>query len=307
MHYPDDVVVELQQQKPWFVSASIEIAAGTAGGIAATLLGHPLDTLKVRLQTRDASTATFGGPWELLKQTVREEGARGLYKGITSPLGFCAALTAVLFTSNGVLSRLLVNGNEPPSREKQLLAGAGAGLVSVSILCPMELIKSRLQVQYKGQQQYSGSLDCIRQVVRFEGLRGLYRGAFSTACMEVPAGATYFAVYEALKDGLSTLDGWSTSGQLHTAGILLSGGLAGVASWVVSFPQDSIKARIQTDKKGIYKTFFQSAKEIWRRDGYMGFWRGFGLTVLRTFPANAVTFYAFEVVCSKLNDLLDGK
>lgn len=49
-----------------------------------TAVGHPFDTVKVRLQTTDKSH--FRGPVDCLMQTLRKEGLSGLYKGATPPL-----------------------------------------------------------------------------------------------------------------------------------------------------------------------------------------------------------------------------
>lgn len=47
-------------------------------------MGHPFDTIKVRLQTTD--NARFRGPVDCLMQTLRKEGVKGIYKGATPPL-----------------------------------------------------------------------------------------------------------------------------------------------------------------------------------------------------------------------------
>jgi solute carrier family 25 (mitochondrial carnitine/acylcarnitine transporter), member 20/29 len=47
-------------------------------------VGHPFDTIKVRLQTSPKSQ--FHGPVDCLMQTLRKEGFTGLYKGATPPL-----------------------------------------------------------------------------------------------------------------------------------------------------------------------------------------------------------------------------
>lgn len=47
-------------------------------------MGHPFDTIKVRLQT--SKTTQFKGPVDCLMQTIRNEGVKGLYKGATPPL-----------------------------------------------------------------------------------------------------------------------------------------------------------------------------------------------------------------------------
>ena len=58
--------------------------AGVFSGIAKLAVGHPFDTIKVRLQT--APRSQFRGPLECLTQTLRREGFSGLYKGATPPL-----------------------------------------------------------------------------------------------------------------------------------------------------------------------------------------------------------------------------
>lgn len=47
-------------------------------------VGHPFDTVKVRLQTSDKSQ--FRGPLHCVARTIGNEGIRGLYKGATPPL-----------------------------------------------------------------------------------------------------------------------------------------------------------------------------------------------------------------------------
>ncbi len=59
-----------------------DFLAGTTGGVAQVIVGHPFNTLKVRLQT---STRYTGG-MDCLRSTLKEEGAKGLYKGIGPPL-----------------------------------------------------------------------------------------------------------------------------------------------------------------------------------------------------------------------------
>ena len=69
--------------------AMIDIAAGTCAGVAQVGVGHPLDTIKVRMQAsgrvmRHGSTpppgqlAGFGSPLGALRTTLRLEGVRGV-------------------------------------------------------------------------------------------------------------------------------------------------------------------------------------------------------------------------------------
>lgn len=58
--------------------------AGVFSGIAKLSVGHPFDTIKVRMQT--SQNAQFSGPLDCLMKTVRNEGFVGVYKGATPPL-----------------------------------------------------------------------------------------------------------------------------------------------------------------------------------------------------------------------------
>jgi solute carrier family 25 (mitochondrial carnitine/acylcarnitine transporter), member 20/29 len=59
-----------------------DFLAGTFSGVAQVLVGHPFNTLKVRLQT----SSRYKGGMDCFKTTMKEEGFRGLYKGIGPPL-----------------------------------------------------------------------------------------------------------------------------------------------------------------------------------------------------------------------------
>ncbi|KAI1179271.1 carrier protein YMC2 [Nemania sp. FL0916] len=79
--------------------------AGVFSGIAKLTVGHPFDTVKVRLQTTDA--ARFKGPLQCVAQTVRREGVRGLYKGASPPLVGWMFMDSLMLGSLTIYRRLL--------------------------------------------------------------------------------------------------------------------------------------------------------------------------------------------------------
>lgn len=88
-----------------------DLTAGTFAGVAQLLVGHPFDTIKVKLQSQPAplpgQPPKYAGAIDAVKQTLASEGPKGLYKGMGAPLATVAVFNAVLFTARGQMEALL--------------------------------------------------------------------------------------------------------------------------------------------------------------------------------------------------------
>lgn len=119
--------------------------------MALVLAGHPFDTIKVRLQT-EGKSGRFTGPLNCLSQTVRKEGVRALYKGVTPPLLATGVINSVLFGLQGLTIHNVqrVRGHLGQTATIGEIAGSAVitgALISV-LVTPMEGIKARLQVLF---------------------------------------------------------------------------------------------------------------------------------------------------------------
>ncbi|KDO17215.1 hypothetical protein SPRG_17366, partial [Saprolegnia parasitica CBS 223.65] len=76
-----------------------DLNAGTVGGVAGIVAGHPLDTIKVRLQTQ-CHTSSHGIS-SSIRAIAASEGFRGFYKGMLSPILSNAPINAVVFAVYG--------------------------------------------------------------------------------------------------------------------------------------------------------------------------------------------------------------
>lgn len=121
-------------------------------------------------------------------------------------------------------------------------AGAFAGFTSSWLTGPVELIKCLMQ---NNPSKYKSSIDCFRQVVKAKGVRGLFVGMFATQVRDIAFFMGQFSFYEYFKQQAAL------HGILNTPTILLIGALTGVSSWIISYPQDIIKTRIQVNP--VYK------------------------------------------------------
>ncbi len=77
---------------------------------------------------------------------------------------------------------------------------------------------------------------------------------------------------------------------MGTLGMMLAGGMAGVISWIVTFPIDVVKTRLQCDDRGKYNGIIDCIRKTYSTEGHRAFSRGLVSTVIRAFPTNAATF-----------------
>ncbi|XP_054166327.1 mitochondrial basic amino acids transporter-like [Oppia nitens] len=257
------------------MASLIDFIAGCVGGAAGVLVGHPLDTIKVVMQTSSTRLT--------MTSVLAEHSVISLYRGLCAPLAGLTAINAIVF---GVYGSLIKKMDEP-SLLWQATAGCAAGLSQSFISCPIELIKTRAQLRSMSV------MDCLRETIRKEGcMRGLYRGFGATIVRDVPAFATYFACYELLLK-LAANNGRGgrreTTTTPSTWMLLMAGGTAGAVSWLAIYPLDVIKSRIQADNH-TYRSMGQCIRRSLADDGFNVFVRGVTPTLVRAFPTNATTF-----------------
>ncbi|XP_074053991.1 mitochondrial carnitine/acylcarnitine carrier protein [Macrotis lagotis] len=280
--------------------------AGGFGGVCVVVVGHPLDTVKVRLQTQPKNLPgqppLYSGTFDCFKKTLFREGIRGLYRGMAAPLVGSTPMFAVCFFGFGLGKRLQQKHPEDVLNYPQLFAaGMLSGVFTTGIMTPGERIKCLLQIQASsGETKYHGALDCVKKLYQEAGIRGIYKGTMLTLMRDVPASGMYFMTYEWLKD-LLTPEGKSVS-ELSPPRILLAGGFAGIFNWIVAIPPDVLKSRFQTAPPGKYPNGFRDVlRELIREEGITSLYKGFTAVMIRAFPANAACFLGFEIAMKFLN------
>ncbi|GLU05420.1 hypothetical protein SLE2022_225220 [Rubroshorea leprosula] len=290
-----------------------DLASGTVGGAAQLIVGHPFDTIKVKLQSQPApllgQPPKYAGAMDAVRQTLAAEGPRGLYKGMGAPLATVAAFNALLFTVRGQMEALLRSQpGAPLTVNQQIICGAGAGVAVSFLACPTELIKCRLQAQSAllgsgtgaVAVMYGGPLDVAKHVLRSEGgTRGLFKGLVPTLAREVPGNAVMFGVYEAVKQFMA---GGQDTSKLGRGSLIIAGGLAGASVWLSVYPTDIVKSVIQIDdyKNPKFSGSIDAFRKILASEGVKGLYKGFGPALARSIPANAACFLAYEMTRSSL-------
>ncbi|XP_041121920.1 mitochondrial basic amino acids transporter-like isoform X2 [Polyodon spathula] len=207
-----------------------------------------------------------------------------------SPMMGLTFINAIVFGVQGNVMRQL--GQDSPLNH--FLAGSAAGTVQCIICCPMELAKTRMQMQGTGEykskrKHYKNSLDCLVRIYRKEGVRGINRGMLTTLARETPAFGFYFLTYDCLTRSL----GCEPEDPYMIPKLLFAGGMSGIMCWLSTYPVDVIKSRLQADGVGgvpQYNGILDCVQQSYRKEGWRVFTRGLTSTLLRAFPVNAATF-----------------
>eukprot|EP00735_Rhodelphis_limneticus_P010847 TRINITY_DN374_c0_g1::TRINITY_DN374_c0_g1_i1::g.7593::m.7593 TRINITY_DN374_c0_g1::TRINITY_DN374_c0_g1_i1::g.7593 ORF type:complete len:306 (-),score=79.42,sp/Q9Z2Z6/MCAT_MOUSE/59.33/7e-122,Mito_carr/PF00153.22/5.1e-25,Mito_carr/PF00153.22/4.8e-24,Mito_carr/PF00153.22/4.2e-23 TRINITY_DN374_c0_g1_i1:281-1198(-) len=288
-------------------SAWKSFVSGGAGGMCTVFVGHPLDTIKVRLQTMEVGlkpgeAAPYSGALDCAKKTIQKEGITGLYRGMAAPLVGVTPIFALCFFGYDMGRKLLRSDpNEQLSLTKEFLAGCYSGVLATAIMVPGDRIKCLLQIQgaSSAPPQYHGPIDCARKVIKYEGIKGLYKGTVGTLWRDVPGSGMYFGGYEFAKRAMIPEGG--SAADLKSWQTLMAGGCAGIANWFVSLPPDVLKSRFQTAPQGTYSSFYDVFRKTVKNEGYGALYKGVAPVMLRAFPANAACFFGMETSLKFLN------
>ncbi|KAK3072543.1 Pyrimidine nucleotide transporter, mitochondrial [Teratosphaeriaceae sp. CCFEE 6253] len=309
----------VQQRRPW-----AHFVAGGLGGMTAATLTSPLDVLKTRLQSTfyqaqlSAARTAQGLPpphqlpvlraaWmhisetgQILAQIPKVEGWRALFKGLGPNLVGVVPARAINFWAYGngkrVYSQLFFNGQETAG--VHLLSAATAGILTGTATNPIWLVKTRLQLDKQNAgtsssagRQYKNAWDCVRQTVRHEGVRGLYRG-LSASYLGVSESTLQWVLYEQAKRGLarrqtdlvrSGREPTFTDRILQYTGQLGAAGGAKFFAALITYPHEVVRTRLRqapVDARGGVK--------------YTGLWSCF-VTVFREEGMGALAAIMFGV------------
>ncbi|CAJ1942490.1 unnamed protein product [Cylindrotheca closterium] len=302
------------------VSFFHDFVAGGIAGSASVVVGHPFDTLKVRMQTATQRVS-------LMSLATSYGGMGSLFRGMSAPLVSASFINATIFATYGWSSRVYddyfqatsiqINSNvvDHDSTVKAFTCGSFAGLVQALIICPTEHVKCRLQTQTKGTG-YKGPLQAARTIASGHGVGGLYRAWACTCWREIPAFGLYFSGYDWFKDKINAvfaeqagIDESQAGNMNHAhawAASTLSGGITGAVTWAVIYPFDIIKTRIQTaplDTPLEKRRILTIARDIVQKHGVGHLFRGLNITIIRAFPVNGIIFPVYEYILMKIAEL----
>lgn len=262
----------------------------------------------------------YQGPIDCFRQSIRSDGFRGLYRGISAPLVGAALETSSLFVWEQVAQKILL-ASGLYSKDRQLplsalfITGATAGAFTSIVLTPIELVKCKMQVPAVATANgivptAPTPLAIIRQVFRQSGFMGFWHGQLGTLIRETGGSAAWFGSKETVTLLFHHLNRTSVSPHpffhmpadpdpLPLWQQAVAGASAGMSYNFLFFPADTIKSRMQTaaiESGTSSKTFWTEGATLWKQHGLKGMYRGCGITVLRSAPSSAFIFMIYDAL-----------
>ncbi|XVE77566.1 hypothetical protein DITRI_Ditri13aG0073700 [Diplodiscus trichospermus] len=186
-------------------------------------------------------------------------------------------------------------------------AGAAAGVIAATFVCPLDVIKTRFQVHglpKLGNATVKRSLivGSLEEIFQKEGLRGLYRGLSPTVLALLPNWAVYFTMYEQLKNFLGSND---ENHHLSVGSNMLAAAGAGAATTIFTNPLWVVKTRLQTQgmRTGVvpYRNTLSALRRIAHEEGIRGLYSGL-IPALAGISHVAIQFPTYEKIKFYLAD-----
>lgn len=255
---------------------------------------------------------------DCFKQSLRNDGFLGLYRGISAPLVGAALETSSLFFWERVGREALFSAGLY-NREKALplsalwLTGAISGAFTSLVLTPVELVKCKIQVPTTSSSdgmihKAPTPMTVIREVFRHQGIKGFWNGQLGTLIRETGGCAAWFGSKETVTLLFHRLNNRKAARPKSDSLDLLplplwqqavAGASAGMSYNFLFFPADTIKSRMQTSSMAPGAPplrFWNEGVVLWKQHGLKGLYRGCGITVARSAPSSAFIFIIFDAL-----------
>ncbi|KAM8988881.1 mitochondrial glutathione transporter SLC25A39 isoform 2-T2 [Ara ararauna] len=304
------------------------LASGT-GAILTSLFVTPLDVVKIRLQAQrtpfskgkcflycnglmdhlyvcqNGSGCTawykaptrFTGTLDAFVKITRYEGIRSLWSGLPPTLVMAVPATVIYFTTYDQLRDYLHTRTGSRGRHIPLVAGALARLGAVTVISPLELIRTKMQSR---QLSYRELRVCIQSAVAQDGWLSLWRGWGPTVLRDVPFSALYWFNYELVRDWLCR-KAWLDEATFMIS--FTSGAISGTVAAVLTLPFDVVKTQrqIELGHSEVRPVTASKPSSTWllmqrirAESGTRGLFAGFLPRVVKVAPACAIMISTYE-------------
>ncbi|KAJ1898846.1 mitochondrial FAD carrier protein flx1 [Kickxella alabastrina] len=292
--------------------------AGVGGAVVSTVMFHPLDLVKIRLQVDVAQRdeAVLGRAIRATRHVLSTDGIRGMYRGLSANLAGNCASWGLYFAWYTWIKEQMAGGQTAETRagistlspSQHLGAGAAAGALTQCITNPLWVVKTRICTTSRGDAaSYRGLMDGLRQIASKEGVRGLYKG-LAPGLLGVAHGGLQFMAYEEMKRRRQRSKSGGDFSMFEYAAMSSSSKVFALSS---TYPTQVLRSRLQQQPEACvssapsasgaprmarYSGLSDVISKIIKTEGVSGFYKGFGPALLRVLPGNIITLLVYEKI-----------
>jgi|SaaInlV_150m_DNA_4_1039716.scaffolds.fasta_scaffold29532_1 solute carrier family 25 (mitochondrial carnitine/acylcarnitine transporter), member 20/29 len=181
---------------------------------------------------------------------------KNLYKGVQYPLLQNSMINSIIFANNDFFKKKTNN---------IYISNACSGLLSSFIICPFD--KFKIMAQQK-----------LYYPVNLKNIIYTYKDLDIVTMRKLPGIFIYFTSYQKMRN--------------ENIPIFLSGSLAGTFSWLITYPIDTIKTRMQNESCKTIKEAFAKGNLT----------QGLHICLIRAFITNGINFTVYEKTLQILNN-----
>lgn len=274
--------------------------------------------LQGELQDKGHQPHHYRGPIHGVSVIVRNEGLRGIYRGLGTAYIYQILLNGCRLgfyePMRGTLTSLIFGDTKVQSLGINMFCGAGSGILGAMAGSPFFLVKTRLQsyspfLPVGTQHKYRNAYDGLRQISTTEGIRGLYRGVgaamIRTGCGSSVQLPTYFFAKRRLQKHLGMEEGPA----LHLTSSAASGfvvccfmhppgkhpkSLGFQVMHVLTIIVDTVMSRLYNQNGNLYKGVFDCLAKTVKTEGFFAIYKGFLPHLARILPHTILTLTLAE-------------
>ncbi|KAI2469415.1 mitochondrial carrier protein LEU5 [Annulohypoxylon bovei var. microspora] len=314
------------------------IAGGLAGCAAKTTVA-PLDRVKILFQTSNPQFVKYQGSWAGFGIAIRDiyahDGILGLFRGHSATLLKIYPYAAIKFVAyEQYRSMIIGSDHQKETWLRRFTTGALAGVSSVFLTYPLEIIRVRLAFETKHRRMSladickqiyqeqplpkpsapktvaDATISQVQAVAPQSGLINFYRGFSTTILGMIPYAGISFLTHDTAGDifRLPSLQQYTTlpkpanapadkPAPLRAWAELTAGGVSGAVSQTVAYPLEVIRRRMQVSGAvgdGHRLRIGETASLVFRERGLSGFYVGLSIGYIKVVPLAAVSFYTYE-------------
>lgn len=282
-----------KKKKPQGDSFKHLFAGGVAGAVSRTVVS-PLERLKILFQVQPSTQNA--SMYQCLRKMYVEEGLMGYMKGNGTNVIRIVPYSAVQFAAYEKFATLIRGDNDDLTPVGRLTAGGLAGLTSVTVTYPLDLVRTRLSCQSPTEMKYQGIVDSFRVIYKEEGAFAFYKGINATLIGVAPYVGLNFMFYETLKVFVKN----NIQPEPSTVQLLSIGGFSGAIAQTITYPCDVLRRKMQMQGFSAdhpnFKNTLDCIKYTWKTQKIVGFYKGLIPNYLKVIPSISITFVVYENV-----------